>query len=109
MSNPIDIPAVRNAAEKLEKARDALAQAQKNYEAVKGLCGQKGYAVSVNGVRVDVAVMDSQTYQAKLIRGREMIHLGAQKALQAQIDAWVRYVAHLEFELRALVATEDAH
>ncbi|WP_045769513.1 hypothetical protein [Xanthomonas albilineans] len=106
MSNPIDIPAVREAAEKLEKARVALDKARKNYQAVKDI--DWNYAVTVNGVRVEVTYKDSKTYQVKLIRGREMIHLGAQKALAAQIDDLEWDVADLESELRALVLTEEA-
>ncbi|WP_155393938.1 hypothetical protein [Xanthomonas albilineans] len=108
MSTPIDIPAVRRAAEKLEKARAALTEARKHYNDVKYLRGMQGYAVIVHGVHVQFARMERETYQVKLIRGMEMIHLGAQKALAAEINDLESDVADLESELRALVLTEKA-
>lgn len=106
MSNPIDIPAVRKAAKNLEEARVALDKARNNYDTVKSL-GQN-YAVSVNGVRVEVTSMQGSPYRRAVIRGREMIHLGAQKALAAEINDLESDVADLESELRALVLTQEA-
>lgn len=85
------------ACEDLDKAIAYQAKAESDYTTVKALQGQHGYSVSVNGVRVDVAVMNQQTYMAQMIRGREMIHLGALKALQAIIEDAKRNVsAHRE-------------
>lgn len=83
------------ACENLDKAIAYQAKAEKDYATVKALNGQVGYTVSVNGVRVDVAVMNQHTYMAAMIRGREMIHLGALKALSAIItDAALNVAAH---------------
>lgn len=83
------------ACEDLDKAIAYQAKAESDYATVKALNGQNGYSVSVNGVRVDVAVMNQQTYMAQMIRGREMIHLGALKALSAIItDAALNVAAH---------------
>lgn len=92
------------ACEDLDKAIAYQAKAESDYATVKALNGQygyavsvngDGYAVSVNGVRVDVAVMDQRTYMAAMIRGREMIHLGALKSLSAIItDAALNVAAH---------------
>ena len=71
----------------VQKAEDALQAALRDLKTVRALNGQQGYTVTVNGVRIEVAVMDSRTYEAKLLRGREMIHLGALKALGARVDA----------------------
>ncbi|WP_313250092.1 hypothetical protein [Stenotrophomonas acidaminiphila] len=97
----IDTKAVAKAVAALDAAYADLKKARKDYETVKGLNGQSGYCVTVNGVRVDVAVMDSRTYQAGLIRGREMIHLGALKALQGAIRYYEQRVAECEAELKA--------
>ncbi len=92
------------AIEKLNKAIAAQAKAEKEYSLVKSLNGQDGYSVSVNGVRVDVAVMNQHTYMAAMVRGREMIHLGALKALSAMArDAALAVAAHRR-EVAALSA-----
>lgn len=71
----------------LSDAENHLKVAIGRYNTVKGLDGQQGYKVTINGVTVEVAEMDRH-YYPKLIRGREMIHLGALKALDAEIDHW---------------------
>lgn len=86
---------IAKACEDLDKAIAYQAKAENDYATVKALNGQNGYSVSVNGVRVDVAVMDQGTYMAAMIRGREMIHLGVLKALSAIItDAALNVSAH---------------
>lgn len=77
----------------VKSSANDLEQAEKSYEAakirlstVRGHCGQSGYSVTVNGVTVAVSTCDSRTYQGTLIRGREMIHLGALKALGAELQ-----------------------
>jgi hypothetical protein len=107
MSSFIDTQVVKSAADALERARSALAKANADYKAVKSLNGQVGYEVSVSGVRIDVAVMDSQTYIAKMIRGREMIHLGALKALQARIDDCKVTVVARERSLHAAIGSQS--
>jgi hypothetical protein len=78
--------AVMKAVEVLEKAEAAHKVAVERLATVRGHAGQRGYSVTVNGVRVDVSECDSRTYQGTLIRGREMIHLGALKALGAELQ-----------------------
>ncbi|MDH1548657.1 MULTISPECIES: hypothetical protein [Pseudomonas] len=94
--------AVVSAAQALEKAEAAHKVAAERLAAVRNHCGQRGYSVTVNGVTVAVSECDSRTYQGKLIRGREMIHLGALKALGAELDAaekrvqeWRAYLASI--------------
>lgn len=77
-------------------AESNLKAATDRYNKVKGLGGQQGYNVTIDGVTLAVANMD-RYYVTKLIRGREMIHLGALKALDADID-----------QCRARVKTESA-
>jgi hypothetical protein len=78
--------AVVQAAQSLEKAEAAHKLALERLATVHGHAGQHGYSVTVNGVKVDVSICDSRTYQGTLIRGREMIHLGALKALGSEVD-----------------------
>lgn len=67
------------------KAEEAVRTAIHQLDTVRRLNGQHGYSITVNGIKVDVAVMD-RSYQGALIRGREMIHLGALKALDGMVD-----------------------
>lgn len=78
---------VKKAAEGLEKAEQHLSQARIRLATVRRHNGQSGYSVVVNGITVAVSQMDSRSYQGTLIRGREMIHLGALKALGAEVQA----------------------
>lgn len=85
--------------EALSSAEKSLAGAISNYAMVKGLCGQRGYNLTIDGVQISVAVMDERTYQAKLVRGREMIHLGALKALDSVVDEWRAIVKQRRLDL----------
>lgn len=98
----VDISAVMDATKRLSDAYAARREAVANLKHVRELCGQQGYSISINGIRVPVAGMDRRTYNSKLIRGREMIHLGALKALQGIVDHWTSEVAKRERELAAL-------
>lgn len=79
--------AVKLAVAKLEAAEQSCQKAKDRLSAVRAHNGQGGYSVTVNGVSVAVSTCDSKTYQGTLIRGREMIHLGALKALGAELQA----------------------
>jgi len=94
---------VTSAAEALDEAITKLKKAEDDYLKVKGL-GQTGYNVSVNGVQIAVAVMDPISYTGKVVRGREMLHLGALKAMQGMIDAWKAEVVRRRAVLRQLAA-----
>ena len=98
----IDTAAVDKASKALAEAYTALAKAESDYATVKCLNGQNGYSVTVNGVRVDVAVMDGRTYMGTMIRGREMIHLGALKALQSIIRSCKERVIEREKTLASI-------
>lgn len=99
------IEAIQKAAESLEQARIAHESAIANLASIRGLRGQDGYAVTVGGIRIDVAVNAGREggWMAKLVRGREMIHLGALKALQALIDERADIVRSNEAALKSLV------
>lgn len=103
MSNIPDTKEVKAAADALAEALKALATAESNYSTVKGLGGQQGYRVHVNGVAIDVAVMDGY-YQGALVRGREMIHLGALKALQGVVEGWKTEVSRRRQALRQIAS-----
>lgn len=95
---------VTRAIKKLEAAEEAWKKANDRLAIVRGHNGQSGYSVSVNGVTVAVSTCDSRTYQGTLIRGREMIHLGALKALGAELKTAEDRVRDCRAELRALIA-----
>jgi hypothetical protein len=98
------IEAIQAAAANLEKSRAAHESSVSALGTVRGLGGQGGYAVTVNGIRIDVAVHGGREagYNAKMIRGREMIHLGALKALQSIIDQHAADVKVNEARVKAL-------
>ncbi|CAE6906123.1 conserved protein of unknown function [Pseudomonas marincola] len=77
---------IKKAADALDLAEQAFALATNRLATVRCHNGQSGYSVTVNGVTVAVSQCDSRTYQGTLIRGREMIHLGALKALGAEVQ-----------------------
>ncbi|WP_180698940.1 hypothetical protein [Pseudomonas crudilactis] len=78
--------AITAAVKALELAEKPHQIAAERLATVRGHAGQSGYSVSVNGVTVAVSTCDSRSYQGTLIRGREMIHLGALKALGAELQ-----------------------
>lgn len=80
--------AITEAVKALELAEKSHQLAAERLATVRGHAGQSGYSVTVNGVSVAVSTCDSRNnYQGTLIRGREMIHLGALKALGAELQA----------------------
>lgn len=101
----IDVLAVRKASDLLAEAYQYLTKAEADLKSLRGLGGQQGYSVTVNGVAVRVAEMD-RYYNSQLIRGREMIHLGALKALQANVDHWRDEISRRESALAALARVQ---
>lgn len=91
----------------VKRAEEELIKAQADLDKVRSLDGQGGYAVTVNGVRIDVAVNGGRDngYAAKLVRGREMIHLGALKAMAALVDDCRKRLAEAQQELSRVVAS----
>lgn len=73
----------------IARAESRLAKAVAEYDAVKslGYSTQTCYAIHVNGVRIQISELDQRDFSKKLIRGREMLHLGALKVMDAEIDA----------------------
>lgn len=104
------IEAIQKAAESLEQARVAHESAVASLASIRGLRGQEGYAVTVGGIRIDVAVNAGREggWMARLIHGRAMIHLGALKALQALVDERADTVRRNEASLKSL-AEELSH
>lgn len=88
-------------AAEVEQASVALANAEQRYRSVKALGGQNGYSVNIGGLQVNVARMNS-AYMPQIIRGCEMIHLGALKALAGDIDQCAKALTLRKQELAEL-------
>lgn len=84
----------------LAKAQENFQIAKGNYLSIKGFLGQHGYSISVANISIPIAKMDRSDYSAKLIRGREMMHLGALKALESIMDYAEEQVKIAEQKLR---------
>ncbi len=95
--------AITEAVKALESAEKSHQIASERLSTVRGHAGQQGYSVTVNGVTVAVSTCDSRTYQGTLIRGREMIHLGALKALGAELQTASDRVRDCQAHLAAIV------
>lgn len=97
--------AVTEAVKALELAEKTYQVATERLATVRGHAGQNGYSVTVNGVTVAVSACDSRNnYQGTLIRGREMIHLGALKALGAELQTAADRVKSSRAYLASIVA-----
>jgi hypothetical protein len=101
-----DLKALAEQVKVVAGIRERLAKAKLDHSTVRGLCGQRGYDITIAGVRVAVADMDPHTYYAKMIRGREMIHLGALKALDSMVDAYAAHLAHEESKLSTMAGAK---
>lgn len=99
----MDTEKIKQQADIVARAQKNLTQAHSDYAKVKGLGGQVGYNVSISGVSIAVAYMN-KSWQGELIRGREMLHLGALKALDAMIDFAKQELSKESAKLVALVA-----
>lgn len=105
---------IKQAAEGLDQAEKRLEAARAQLAQVRGHCGQRGYSVVINGVTVAVSACDSKSYQGTLIRGREMIHLGALKAMGAvvrkeeeNVKAWMEHLAKALARLNAHIGVKS--
>jgi len=103
-----DLKIVAEQVKLVSELRVRLAKARSDYAHVRALCGQTGYDITISGVRIAVACMDSRTYMAKMIRGREMLHLGALKTLDAVIDSAAENLRTEELKLAELAAGDVA-
>lgn len=75
-------------AEAIAKKALQIARLQEQIDALRALRGH-GYSIMINGTEVRVAdtvLGDDRQYAMKIVRGREMIHLGAIKALDGILD-----------------------
>ena len=97
-----DVEAIAKQADAVGKWQAKLDEAKKHMASVRALNGQTGYSVVIGGRRIEVATMDSRTYMAKMIRGMEMIHLGALKALAGEIDLIERRLLDEQRKLQQL-------
>lgn len=88
-------------AELVRSADAALKTAINRYQQVKALNGQQGYSINIGGLTVQVAEMGPH-YGPQMIRGCEMIHLGALKVLDGDIDRCRKNLNGLRLELAAL-------
>ncbi|MDQ7996099.1 MAG: hypothetical protein AAGC76_09620 [Luteibacter sp.] len=99
----MNVDAIKAQADALQAARNRLKTAREKLAAVRAHNGQNGYSVTVNGVDIRVSNMDPHSYQGKLIRGREMIHLGAIKAIEAFVDHCEQKAREEAEKLRTLI------
>jgi len=96
----MSIHEVKKAAELLEKAQAALEQAKKDRAAVNcSARSQDRISVNVNGVYIEITELD-RGYCAQVIRGREMIALGAAKLLNEHVARHESNVAKKKAELQ---------
>lgn len=97
---------IQRLATALVAAKAAHDRAVAELQLVRQTNGQHGYSVTVNGVSVAVAENGGREsgWASKLIRGREMIHLGAIKALQAVVDNHAHKVKQIEELLKKCAA-----
>lgn len=99
----LDADAISKQAQAVNKAQSALEVARQHLRNVRALNGQSGYSVTIGGRSIAVATMDMRTYNAVLLRGMEMIHLGVLKALAGEIRLLEQRAAEEEQRLADLV------
>ena len=99
----MNIHEIKKATEALEKANAALEQAKKNRASVS--CAprhQDRICVGINNTYIDMTEF-GQDYSSRVIRGREMIALGAAKLLNEHVAQHEANVARKKAELEACV------
>ena len=100
----MDTDAIKRQANNVAAWQQRLKEATSHLASIRALNGQTGYSISIGGRNITVATMDSRTYMAVMIRGMEMIHLGALKALAGEIDGIERRLVIERDKLTELVA-----
>lgn len=99
---------IRELCDSLDKAEKALADAIAFRRALDCNGHQETISVSVGNRRIELSTLGRETgYASKLIRGREMIHLGAIKIANVNIDACRRAVAIASQALNAEAAGKE--
>lgn len=84
----------------LDKARTRLHAAVEQRKALDLGGHQKTLTVCIGDSRVTVTECDRDTgYMSKCIRGREMILLGMQKVINAEVDYWKAKCASLRQQI----------
>lgn len=85
---------IREHCDALDAAEKSLADAIAFRRALDCNGHQETISVSVGGRRIELSTLGRETgYASTLIRGREMIHLGAIKIANANVDSCRRAVA----------------
>lgn len=99
----MNIDAIKKATDALQNATALLEQAKRNRASVNcSVRSQDRIAVNVNGVYIEVTELD-RGYCAQVIRGREMIALGAAKLLNEHVAQHEANVAAKKAALEACV------
>lgn len=99
----MNIHEIKKATEALERANAALDQARKNRASVScTVRHQDRISVSINGAHIDLTEFDL-SYCSQVIRGREMIALGAVKLMNEHVAQHEANVARKKAELEASV------
>lgn len=99
----MNIHEVKKATEALERANAALELARKNRASVScSVQHQDRISVGINGAYIDLTEFDS-SYCSRVIRGREMIALGAVKLMNEHVAQHEANVARKKAELEACV------
>ena len=73
-------------AKEIKTHEDLLARAEQRYSDL--TCGrrQKSCQIVLGSITVEVTGIVDRTYESKMILGRDMLYLGAQKILAAQVE-----------------------
>lgn len=94
---------LKELSEKLSNAQAGLSKAEGAKRTIdKAGATQSSITVNVGGYHIDVTSMD-RCYMQSVIRGREMIYLGAKKMVNASIDEWKLKVKSIEDAISAEV------
>ena len=74
---------------------DLLARAEQRYSDL--TCGgrQKSCQIVLGSITVEVTGIVDRTYESKMIRGRDMLYLGVQKILAAQVEHYKDVIKNL--------------
>lgn len=94
---------LKELSEKLAHAQAGLDKAEEARRIIdKAGSTQSSITVNVGGYHIDVTGMD-RCYMQSVIRGREMIYLGAKKLANASVDEWQLKVKSIEAAISAEV------
>lgn len=89
---------IKHLCQELDTARTRLGAAVENRKALDLGSHQKALQVCIGDSRITVTELDTD-YMSKCIRGREMILLGMQKVVNADVDYWKAKCASLRQQI----------